>query len=130
MSNQVSVYVNFDGEEDILTFCDEFESFYVVSYHDEYGYVYVSIKDTSIEDEDNQLVGIFPVEVFRGAVFFDLEEEEFEEDLEEIYNLASSAMYDILSSALNSDRESLGYVDNRGIYHENPLTSSRDDLPA
>ena len=30
MSNQVSVYVNFDGEEDILTFCDEFESFYVV----------------------------------------------------------------------------------------------------
>ena len=122
MSNQVSVYVNFDGEEDILTFCDEFESFYVVSYHDEYGYVYVSIKDTSIEDEDNQVVGIFPVEVFRGAVFFDLEEEEFEEDLEEMYSL--------ISSALNADRESLGYVDNRGIYHENPLTSSRDNLPA
>ena len=118
MSNQVSVYVNFDGQEDILTFCDEFESFYVITYDDDY----ITIKDTSIIARNNQIVGIFPVEVFRGAVFFDLDEEEFEEDLED--------MYDLISSALNADRESLGYVDNRGIYHENPLTSSRDDLPA
>lgn len=109
MSNQVSVYVNFDGQEDILTFCDEFESFYVITYDDKY----ITIKDTSIIVRNNQIVGIFPVEVFRGAVFFDLDEEEFEEDLEE--------MYDLISSALNSDRESLGYVDNRGIYHENSI---------
>ena len=109
MSNQVSVYVNFDGQEDILTFCDEFESFYVITYDDDY----ITIKDTSIIVRNNQIVGIFPVEVFRGAVFFDLDEEDFEEDLEEIY--------DLISSALNSDRESLGYVDNRGIYHENSI---------
>ena len=109
MSNQVSVYVNFDGQEDILTFCDEFESFYVITYDDKY----ITIKDTSIIVRNNQIVGIFPVEVFRGAVFFDLDEEDFEEDLEE--------MYDLISSALNSDRESLGYVDNRGIYHENSI---------
>ena len=109
MSNQVSVYVNFDGQEDILTFCDEFESFYVITYDDKY----ITIKDTSIIVRNNQIVGIFPVEVFRGAVFFDLDEEDFEEDLEEIY--------DLISSALNSDRESLGYVDNRGIYHENSI---------
>jgi len=110
VSNQVSVYVNFDGQEDVLTFCDEFESFYVVTYHD----IYITIKDTSIRCKDNQIVGIFPIEVFRGAVFFDLEEEEFEED--------QDSDTEFLFFKSNAD----SYVDNRGVYHE---IDYRKDLP-